>query len=77
MSGFEPTKQHMREALLVCFSLKKSAAESHPLLQKADGEQALSKTTGRDWFRRFKSSILTLKTKNVQDSRKNLKTKTW
>ena len=29
MAGFEPTKQHMREALLFCFNLDKSAAESH------------------------------------------------
>ena len=29
MSGFEPTKQHIREALLFCFNLKESAAKSH------------------------------------------------
>ncbi len=32
MSIAEPTKQHVREALLFCFNLKKSAVESHRLL---------------------------------------------
>ena len=47
MSGFEPTKQFIREALLFCFNFKKSAAESHRLFQEAYGEHAVSKTTCR------------------------------
>ena len=46
-------KKHMRETLLFCFNLKKSAAESHRMLVKAYGDNALSETTCRDWFRRF------------------------
>ena len=42
----------MRKALLFCFNLKKSAAESHRMLVEAYGDNALSKTTCRDWFRR-------------------------
>ncbi|EFN86952.1 hypothetical protein EAI_14031, partial [Harpegnathos saltator] len=33
-------KQHLREALLFCFNLKKSAAEACRLLEKAYGEHA-------------------------------------
>ena len=42
-----PTKQHLWEALLFCFNLKKSATEGHRLLYEAYGEAY--------WFRRFKS----------------------
>ena len=45
----------MQEALFFSFNLKKSAAESHRLLQDAYCEHDLSKATCRDWFRRFKS----------------------
>jgi len=43
----------MQEALLFCFNLKKSAAEPHRMLVEAYGDNALSETTCRDWFRRF------------------------
>ena len=43
----------MREALLFCFNLKKSAAELHRMLVEAYGVSALSGITCRDWFRRF------------------------
>ena len=52
MCSFLLKKKHMREALLFCFNLKKSAAESHRMLV-AYGDNALSETTCRDWFRRF------------------------
>jgi len=55
MSVFEPKKRHLREVLLYFFSMKKSAVASHRLLVEAYGEAALSETTCRDWFRRFKS----------------------
>ncbi|EFN83548.1 hypothetical protein EAI_06454, partial [Harpegnathos saltator] len=48
-------KQHLREALLFCFNLKKSAAEARRLLEEAYGEHAQSKTTCEDWFKRFRS----------------------
>ncbi|MBJ5570513.1 hypothetical protein JGG62_24225 [Salmonella enterica subsp. enterica serovar Typhimurium] len=57
MSSFVPTKEHLREALLFCFRLKKSAGESHRLLVQAYGKHALSETTCREWFRRFKPDI--------------------
>ena len=48
----------MREALLFCFNLKKSA-ESHRMLVEAYGDNALSETTYRDWFRSSMTTILT------------------
>ena len=55
MSTFVPTKQHLREALLFCFNLKKSAAEEHRLLCEAYGEHATSIKTCKYWSRNFKS----------------------
>lgn len=43
-------KIHLREALIFCFHLKKSAAESHRLLVEAYGEQAPADSTCREWF---------------------------
>ena len=63
MSRFLPTKQHLREALLFCFDLKKSAVESHRLLVEVYGEHALSKTTCKEWFRRFKSGDFDVRVK--------------
>ena len=47
----------MREALLFCFNLKKSAAESHRMLVEVYGDNALSETTCRDWFRQFNNNF--------------------
>ena len=55
MSSFVPNKQHLREALLFCFNLKKNAAEARRLLEEAYGKHAPSKTTCEDWFKRFRS----------------------
>lgn len=55
MMEFVPEKQHLREALLFCFNLKKTAAESHRMLTEAYGQYALSEPTCREWFRRFKN----------------------
>jgi len=57
MSSFLLKKKHRREALLFCFNLKKSAAESHRMLVKAYGDNALSETMCRDWFRRFNDNF--------------------
>jgi len=44
MSSFAK-KKHMREALLFCFNLKKSAAESHRMLVETYGDNVLSEAT--------------------------------
>ena len=67
MSSFVPEKEHMREALLFCFNLKKSAAESHRMLVEAYGDSALSETTCRDWFRRFKDGHFDLSDKKREN----------
>ncbi|CAK9833803.1 Transposable element Tc1 transposase [Anthophora retusa] len=54
ISIFEPNKRHLREALLFCFYLKKSAAEAHRMLILAYGEACMSESSCREWFRRFK-----------------------
>ena len=53
MSIFVPTKHHLREALLFCFKLKKSACDRHRLVCEAYKEHDASI---KIWFRRFKSS---------------------
>lgn len=55
MSNFVPSKEYLRTVLLFLFHSKKSAAESHRTLVEVHGGNALSETTCRDWFRRFKS----------------------
>ena len=44
----------MREVLIFFLQSKETAAEAHRELQKVYGDAALSETTYRDWFRRFK-----------------------
>jgi len=56
----------MREALLFCFNLKKSAAESHRILVKAC-DNALSETMCRDWFRRFNDDNFNLSDKKREN----------
>lgn len=63
MSNFVPTKRNLRESLLFCFHLKKSAAESLRLLFEAYGDYAPSISTCENWFRRFKSEDFDLEDK--------------
>ena len=58
-----PNSYHLRKVLLYYFISKKTAAETHRNLLKVYGEHALSKTTYRDWFRRFKSTDFDLSNK--------------
>ena len=57
----------MREALLFCFNLKKSAAESHRMLVEVYGDGALLVTICRDWFRRFKDGHFELSDKKREN----------
>ena len=54
MSDFVPNNRHLREVLIFFFHSKKTATEAHRELQKVYGDIALSETTCRSWFRRFK-----------------------
>ena len=54
MSDFVLNNRNLREVLIFFFHSKKTVAEAHRELQKVYGDAALSETTCRDWFRRFK-----------------------
>ncbi|GFY29529.1 cytochrome b [Trichonephila clavipes] len=55
MSAYEPNSRHLREVLIFCFNMKKSAAEVHRMLSNTYGEAAISERTCREWFQRFKN----------------------
>ncbi|KAG5325554.1 ASH1 methyltransferase, partial [Pseudoatta argentina] len=63
MSIFVPNKVYLRGILLPYFIQKKSAAEAHRILVQTYGDNALSATTCRDWFRRFKNNDFQLEDK--------------
>lgn len=64
MSVYEPSKEHLRHALLLFFNLKKSAAESHRLLEDAYNDRAPSKKTCELWYQRFKNGDFDLSNKD-------------
>ena len=53
MSVHEPNSRHLREVLIFCFNMKKSAAEAAS--SNAYGEVAISERTCHEWFQRFKN----------------------
>ncbi|GFW40637.1 mariner Mos1 transposase [Trichonephila clavipes] len=55
MSAYEPNSHHLREVLIFCFNMKKSAAEAHRMLSNTYGEAAISERTCRECFQRFKN----------------------
>ncbi|KAG5324219.1 MOS1T transposase, partial [Pseudoatta argentina] len=63
MSKFVPDKVFLRGVLLHYFNMNKSAAEAHRILVQTYGDNALSDTTCRDWFRRFKNNDFELEDK--------------
>ena len=63
MSPFVPNKAYLRGILLHNFIQNKSAAEVHRILVETCGDNALSDTTSRDWFRRFKNNDFNLEDK--------------
>ena len=63
MSNFAPNSHHLRQVLLHYFISKKTAAESHRILMSLWWTFALSETTYRDWFWRFKSGDFDLSKK--------------
>ena len=65
MSSFLLKKKHMRETLLFCFNLKKSAAESHRMLVEAYGDNAVLETTCIG-FADSKTTILIWVTRSVK-----------
>ena len=55
MSNFVAGNYELRTALIFCYRLKKSAAESHRMLVEAYGEHAVGKSQCFEWFKKFRS----------------------
>ncbi|KAG5322394.1 MOS1T transposase, partial [Pseudoatta argentina] len=75
MSKFVPNKVYLRGILLYYFIQKKSAAEAHRILVQTYGDNALSDTTCRDWFRRFKNNDVELEDKERSGAPKKFQDK--
>ena len=75
MTKFVPNKEHSRTALIFCFQLKKTAAESYRLLGEAYSEHAPSQKTCEQWFQCFKIEDFDVADKEYGKPPK--KTKTW
>jgi len=56
MTNFKLKKEYLQGILLLFFIQKKSTVEVHRIFVKTYGDYALSETTCRDWFRRFKNN---------------------
>ena len=69
MSTFVPNKVYLRDILLHYFIQNKSAVEAHIILVEIYGDNALSDTTCRDWFRCFKNNDFKLE--NIQHRPQN------
>ncbi|GFT86940.1 uncharacterized protein TNCV_3641911 [Trichonephila clavipes] len=61
MPAYEPNSRHLREVLIFCFNMKKSAVEAHRMLSNTYGEAAISERTCREWFKRFKNGEFDVK----------------
>ncbi|KAG5325004.1 MOS1T transposase, partial [Pseudoatta argentina] len=75
MPIFVPNKVYLRGILLHYFIQKKSAAEAHRILVQTYDDNALSDTTCRDWFRRFKSNDFELEDKERSGAPKKFQDK--
>ena len=75
MSNFVPESDDLRKALIFCFHLKKSAAESHRMLVEAYGDHALSEATCKRWFQRFRDNDFDVRNKERSTSQRPRQTK--
>ncbi|GFT02501.1 uncharacterized protein TNCV_1487281 [Trichonephila clavipes] len=55
MLAYEPNSRPLWEVLILCFNMKKSAAEAHRMLSNTYSEAAISKRACQEWFQRFKN----------------------
>ena len=77
MSTFVPNKVYLRGILFHYFIQNKSVAEAHKILVVTYGDNALSDTTCRDWFRRFKNNYFKLVDKERSSAPKKFEDKDW
>ncbi|GFV28979.1 mariner Mos1 transposase [Trichonephila clavipes] len=55
MSNFMHFDHDLRTALILCYHLKKNTTESHQMLVKAYGGNALSRAQCYRWFEKFQN----------------------
>ena len=72
---FVPNKVYLLGISLHYFSQNKSAAEAHRILVETYGDNALSDTTCRDWFRCFKNNDFKLEDKERSGAPQKLEDK--
>ncbi|GFX73963.1 mariner Mos1 transposase [Trichonephila clavipes] len=77
MSAYEPNSRHLREVLIFCFNMKKSAAEAHRMLSNTYSEAAITERTCREWFQRFKNGDFEVKTSMAVEERRFSKMQNW
>ena len=75
MSTFVPNRVYLRGILLHYFIQNKSAAGAHRILVETYGDNGLSDTTCRDWFRRFKNNDFKLEDKERSGASKKFEDK--
>ena len=75
MSNFVANNVYLRDILLQYFIQNKSAAEAHIIIVETYGDNALSDTTYRDWFRRFKNNESKLEDKERSGALKKFEDK--
>ncbi|GFY23747.1 mariner Mos1 transposase [Trichonephila clavipes] len=77
MSAYEPNFRPLREVLIFCFNMKKSAAEAHRMLSNTYGEAAISERTCREWFQRFKNCDFKVEDSMAVEERRFSKMQNW
>ena len=76
MWSFVPKNYELTTAMIFCFHLKKTVAESHRMVVEAYGEHALGKSQCFEWFKKFKSGDFNVrKEEHVEDHQKRLNCK--
>ena len=70
MSAYEPNSRHLREVLISCFNIKKSAAEAHRCSQIPMVRPLLVKERAKSGFNASRTVILTSKTGMAVEERR-------
>jgi len=77
MSVYEPNSRHLREVLIFCFNMKKSAAEAHRMLSNTYVRPVLVKERVVSGFNASRTVILTSKTGIAVEERRSSKMQNW
>ena len=77
MSVYKPNSRHLREVLIFCFNMKKSAAEAHRMLSNTYVRPLLVKERVVSGFNTSRTVILTSKTGIAMEERRFSKMQNW